>query len=576
MNRDAFKHLDNDLISLAYTMAVEPQRLEQMMELLDARLEHHLDRDEIAGTPIEASDALVEHFDRAMSLLERHGRNNAQAKTSIRFMEFDYQPSATIRMDGTFDYVNNPAMACFDWKSGETIKPTLFETGDFARFCKALSNLPATGHEQFLGVYKLVDQTCKDESHLQIALSNSVNEQGETIGRLSTIHPKIAPDIAEEFKSSLGLTQTELAITQAIVAGHSITEIAQNRDRAVNTVRTQLKALLAKLDLHSQVELVCFYSGFGQFSVQRRKKDLIDFKGLTPYKSAVLERPDGRKISYDIVGPSGGHPVIYFHALSCGTCVSQAMYKELVRHNIKLIMPWRPHFDETSPVRPYKKGPSVFAQDILALMDDLKIETCPFLTNVSGTIWAYVAAAHCGVRVPHITVTAGAVPLSNAQLKKIDYRQRISIQIARHAPKLLPFAMRATVAKIDAGYDQEFMLEHYESSPLDQTFIRSDEMKKIMQASHNRNTKQGYEILVQELYLMARKWDHILHRVTCPVTILQGEQDPSFPPKFVEDAISNRSNFKLKTVPDTAQLLIFQNPKIVFETVKQGMDGLRG
>ena len=52
------------------------------------------------------------------------------------------------------------------------------------------------------------------------------------------------------------LTDREQATLQALVDGHSAEEIAQDRTVAVSTVRSQIRAVLQKLEVHSQVEAV--------------------------------------------------------------------------------------------------------------------------------------------------------------------------------------------------------------------------------------------------------------------------------------------------------------------------------
>jgi DNA-binding NarL/FixJ family response regulator len=53
-----------------------------------------------------------------------------------------------------------------------------------------------------------------------------------------------------------GLTSAEIAVMGAIVSGFSIQEIADLRHVSVNTIRQQLKELLAKTGSHRQTDLV--------------------------------------------------------------------------------------------------------------------------------------------------------------------------------------------------------------------------------------------------------------------------------------------------------------------------------
>lgn len=67
---------------------------------------------------------------------------------------------------------------------------------------------------------------------------------------------KSGADVARRLKTSFHLTPAEAALASALAVGMSLADFAQQRNVALSTVRTQLKALYEKTDTRRQGELV--------------------------------------------------------------------------------------------------------------------------------------------------------------------------------------------------------------------------------------------------------------------------------------------------------------------------------
>lgn len=67
----------------------------------------------------------------------------------------------------------------------------------------------------------------------------------------------------DPIQSAFGLTNTELSIVEAIFDGLSNSEIAERRDRSVETVNTQVKSVLSKSNCNTRTQLVRMMMRFG-------------------------------------------------------------------------------------------------------------------------------------------------------------------------------------------------------------------------------------------------------------------------------------------------------------------------
>ncbi len=581
-NDDSADTSNEALIDLAYSMAVEPQRFHVLSKILDDRL-HALHRaPRLANEDDEPHpdniDDVTSHFERAFDLLDRQGRRFNYATGSIRYIDSDSRPSALVHADGKIFHANQAAIDMLAFAKGTTLGTARFDNGHHKRLMADLQNIGDHETDKMIAVYNLHDAEGKP---LKIALSKALDYSANPIGRLCTFHIKWLPEMSRQFKSGFDLTDAEMAITEAVISGVSLKNLAEQRGRAIATVRTQANALLTKLGLHSQIELACLYSGFTRFNI----KDLAFAKEPErpnePWRAKfILDLPDrpnepsGRKLQYEMVGPPKGRPVLNFPSLVGGTVMTKLMREELQARNIRMILVWRPHFAGSSPDGKLRCAPERFARDIEFLLDHIGIETCQITGGISGPIYAYACAQLMPKRILGIVACGGAIPLvTRKQFKFMEPSSRTALYVARYTPTLMPMLLRAMLSKIDAGYDEEFIQEHYKNSPPDLTISQDLELKSLIRDMFPIITAQGYTGYIRDIQIQASKWGHLLKGVTCPVTLLHGETDPAYKIETVRDFVKTRPNFTLVSFPNGGQLMALQHPLAMFEALDAQYNG---
>ena|GEM_PF-2171264 len=564
---------NEELINLAYSMAVEPQRFSAFTEILNTRA-LALSTGNAAETEDQAAQQIAHenlsniaaHFQHAFDLLERQGRRFHYATGSMHFIDSDNKPSALIREDGAVFHANEAAISELGFTIGEKITAANFSSKQYKRLLRDLKTINKYETDKIISVYNLSD---KNGSQIKIALSKAIDYKNKPIGRLCTFHIKWMPERGKQFQEGFDLTPVDLAITKAIISGTSLKNLARERGRSLATLRTQTKALLAKLGLHSQVELACLYSGFTHFNLNAPTVESIAKPKTEPWRSVnILELKSGRKLQYELVGPPGGRPVLYFHGLIDAMMVTTEIRKELAARNIRLIMVWRPFFAGTSPDEGIRGAPERFATDIEQLLNALKVETCQILGISQGGIYAYGCARHMPARIMGVVNCSTGVPLiSRKQFKAMHPSPRIHILLARYSPMLLPLLVRAMLSKIDAGYDEEFLLEHYENSPSDLQTLKNQELGALMREAYPIYTAQGYMPFVRNAQIEASKWGYLVDNIMCPVTLAHGDQHHVYPLSTVRDFIEDKSNFTLLPIRYGGQLLYYQHTTAIYDAL---------
>ena len=560
------------LIDLAYTMAVEPQRFDELADGLDARIDeiHGADSLLVNGEHVAAIDRLGQlepHFKRAHDLMQRQGRRFNYATGSKRFIDADIRPSALIWPDGRVFYTNKAGHKYLDFKAGVRLDGARFAQGDLKRLLADLKTLDEHELDKIISVYDLY--AGENSSTMKIALTKTVDFEGKTIGRLCTFYIKWLPEMEGQFRDGFNLTPVELEITRAIVSGGSLKELAASRGRSLETLRKQTKVLLAKLGLRSQIELACIYSGFTQFSVKdRANASRQKPRSLRRDDYLNLRLDDGRNLQYSIAGPASGKPVFFIHGLIGGTVHTSKMLALLTQYKIKLIMVWRPSFAGSDPSGKAKNSPTLFSRDLEVLMDHLKIDTCQILGNISGAVYAYAAAQAMPKRISKIVNAGGVIPIeTRAQLKLMESASRVSIYTVRYAPALFPTLIRAVFAKIDAGFDEEFVQAHYAATPVDQNILLEPELRALMRDQFDIISAQGYDHMLHDIKLQALKWGKYIKGVNCPIVLVHGIEDQAYPIETLRSFVQDRPNYELVEVEEAGQLVYYQNTEAVMSAL---------
>lgn len=558
------------LIDKIYQSTLEPGRYDELMNLWSDHVERV-----IAGLPeddaaLDAADDLHDddlerHFLRAFMILEKLGRPNDDTRSIEALIDVNPQPAMLVGADGRIVAANDAARRRLDVDSGKFISTLDLDIDGAALFKATLQRLHDEAPSRLLAVARAFTG---DES-LMLALTRAPRPEGaQAIALVTVADLSWTPRIGDILRRTFGLTETECEIARALVSGESPREIAKTRNRALLTVRTQTKAVLRKIEVRSQSELIRLTAALAQLDLvgphSLRKPDRHLFDDLT------LHRPGDRRLDVVMIGPEAGRPVLFIHGMLDGFGVTATCHSELHARNLRLIAPIRPNFGQSGNDGGPRGAPERLAADIGAILDTLGIDRCAIVGHMAGSVYAFASAAILPDRISGIVNVSGGVPIvSRDQFAVMTPRQRIVAYTARYTPTLLPLILRAGIALLDSGGDHAFMKALYESAPVDYAVARQPEVFGLLSEGYRFTVAQGHGAFEVDSYQVTRDWSDWVDSSTQPVILVHGRHDPVVRIDTAR-AFAGRypSRMELREIGDLGQLLYYARPNAVLDAIE--------
>lgn len=558
------------MIDRLYDVAVDPSRYEELLDHWEAMIAPHRATANEPSAPDEPVLDFTEyesHFQRADRVLDRVIAAGLSEGPGDILAEFDRTAAFAVSEDLTVIATNPAASAALGINTGATLRDLPLDGDDLASLCDGASAILRKGAN---GPQLLRARGSHTQRPILFHMRGVWPENGAAYVVLASSELSWPETYGEILATAFGLTTAESEIVRALTEGQSLKEVATNRDRSVDTVRAQLKAVMAKTETRSQSELVRLtlsmmeLATHSEATAQSLENPSVGFGTLAEVPFRSLNLPGGRRMDFLILGKPGGKPMVFL-PLDFGFVRWPATAEaELVRRGYQVIVPIRAGFGKSSPLAKGDDQTRSIVEDLAFLLDYLRIPKAVFISL--GGDFHFAAAFHTFYpdRITAVIAAAGVLPLSTPeQYERMDKWHRFILAGARYTPHLLPFMVKAGFALARRVGKRGFVHAVYGKSPAD---ISTFEIPEVYEAlvcgsevclseTHSAHNAFARECIQQE----TTDWSYHVRGMegSCPVHFLNGLQDPQV---HVETLEENRANYPWITFdifPDAGQLLFF-------------------
>ena len=561
-----------ETIDRLYDVALDPERYEALLDHWEsavAPLRAHVD---LSAPHLLDDPQIAAHFRRATEFLDRAvigaAGGGADGLDAI-LTPFDRVPALVLDRSGAVRVANPAARQVLGIGARATLADLPLHADDRLALANALSMLlndrdkdtamlrlrgRRSGH---LMVLRLQRCTAADGTDLVLAASNGL---------------RLPDGFCDILRQAFDLTRAEGAILCHLVDCRSIAEIAAERGRAPDTIRTQIKSILAKTETHSQVELV------------RLALSMIDITAATmtsaptakaghemrpgPDISAfrTLVAPDGRRVTWVVLGAGAGRPLLYL-PLDYGLVRWPARAEAEARaRNIRVIVPMRPGYGKSDMVARGADYDAALLADTQMILRAERVRRCPVLCLSGDLYYAVQLARRDPALVCGILACAGMLPLTRrAQFERMDKWHRFILAGAKYTPHLLPFMVKAGFILARRIGKRGFIHAVYGNSTADIATFEDPEVfeaivsgsEVALSATHSAHEAFSRQLVGGQL----EDWsaDLLALRDVLPVVLMNGAQDPQVPRATYEEFRRDHPWIEYHLFEDAGQLLFFRH-----------------
>ena len=559
-----------EIIDRLYDVALEPARYEALLDSWERRMGPRRRATADGGTSLSDSE-LEAHFRRADAFLDR--ATGLADRRDALLSEFPNNAAFVVDRDLTVGRANDLAAQMlgiragaalteidlgFDGDAGNGLRGPLAEAFGAEGAGTLMLRAPASDDRTLLLQVRMV----KGDDPFALVVSS---ELGWPASLDHTLH------------EAFGLSPSEIDVVRGLVASRSVREIAQERDRSVETVRTQIKAILHKTETRGQAELVRVCLSLMDIVAVTENAGRVAFAAgaveggaLEPRFPVTLPRPDGRLADHLVLGDPSGRPILYLpvdYGLVRWTAEAEA---EAARRGLRILVPIRAGYGRSSGLAPGTDPTAPAVEDFVGILDHYGIERVPVVSFGTDSYFAFALGRAHPDRVSALLLAAGGLPFLNArQYERMHKWHRFIIANARYAPRVLPFMVKAGFSLARRIGKVGFLRAVHGDCPADlELFDRPDVREAMLvgsevalSAEHSAHAAFANECVAQQ-----HDWSDAVRACrTIPTWLFAGTQDPMAPAATVDEWEEAFPWIEFRRCPEAGGLVFYTRWREIIE-----------
>jgi len=559
----------NATIDRLYDVALDPSRYEALLDHWESAI-GPLRAQADFQSPQFLDDPLIQgHFERASTFLDRVDTGDETKEIEAILAPFDRVAAFVLDGSQHIRAANATAKTLMGLHTGTALRDLPINPEDIEAVRSTLRGLFSNGPEDSA----ILRVRSRQKAHFMVLRLQICATRDGTPLVLAASNEVGWPDgFRHILRKAFDLTGAEADVVRGLVACCSVTEIAQQRGRSVDTIRAQIKSILAKTETHSQVELVRLalsMMDMVSLTVESAPGLRVVSRGsgtLQEREFRSLVTPDGRRLDYLILGDPDGRPMLYLpldYGLVRWPAPAEA---EATRRGIRVIVPIRAGYGQSDAVPKAADYDTALVKDTLLVLDAEKAASCPILSLGGDSYYATTLALAAPDRFTALIACAGVLPLTRReQYERMEKWHRFILAGAKYTPHLLPFMVKAGFLLARKIGKRGFIHAVYGQCPADvETFENPDVFEAIVTGSEVAlsDTHSAHDAFSRQVLGRQKlDWSDEINslRATHPVIFLNGTQDPQVPRATLREFQRDFDWIDYRVYDDAGQLVFFRH-----------------
>lgn len=362
------------------------------------------------------------------------------------------------------------------------------------------------------------------------------------------------------------LTPSEASVLGLLVEGHSPRDVSALRNRSVETIRQQIRSMLAKTEAEGIYDLVHIGRALAQTCLA-----LQDMDNAERQDKKLLLR-DGRVLSYEEAGDRAGTPVIFLHGCLGGRRLPRQAEAALRAMSIRWIAPARPWHGDSCGNPALLQDPAGYAADINALADHLGLKHFTLVGFDAGAIFAACTFGRLDDRLQRVVLVSVPPPMKSlGDFASAPRPQRVLASAARLSLPLLQYLSILGDRKLRKEGPAMFARTVFGTAKADTLACEDPEILKLMWEAHFFHVANSNDSFINDCRLIASNWSPNLMPISSStrVDVLHGGKDQIVPLRRVE-RFASQLGTSLEVADDAGHILPFSHWKTLVERLAAG------
>jgi len=374
--------------------------------------------------------------------------------------------------------------------------------------------------------------------------------------QLQDVSSPVAPEFRAAITTLWSLTPTEAVIAETLLQGKIPEQIAADTGRAVGTVRQIIKALLAKMQVHSQAQAVARMAVVA-LACEKLSQTSADLPQR--HRRSHADATDSPLV-YWRYGETGGRPVLFFHGALFGIVGRPEVAAEARMFGLDVIAPERPGYGATS--LPRGADPIALSVDrARAILDIEKITRVQIMAHDVGSVYAFAFARANPDRVSGLICAPATPPMMGwSQTADMPPLHRVSAFAAQQAPAVMEVLVKLGLKRIEREGVMAIPRLIFADSDHDRTAMLRPDAFPIVENLYLSAVEQRASGFLQDMLVTNLNWSSWLPQITCPVALLHGRESRTVSEHALRTTCAALADATLTIIPDAGHTLPITHP----------------
>lgn len=567
----------DDLINRIYDVALEPERYEELLDTWDSTVWPKNFDAQVQG------QGVLRHFQRADAVLARIEHAPPVDAAEALLQKFPNVAVAVFERTLTVAAINPAARHLLGLSKGDAMMALPIEPGDRVNLTRQVSRM-LTDADAVPSIFRV--RSSDRDAFIIFQMRRVLLADDRPVIAAVTSDIRWPAGFDGILRNAFGLSGAEIEVTRLLLDCASVREVAEARGRSVDTVRAQIKTILAKTEVHGQVELIRLVLSMMDIAAVTQDEVVAPKAinggpgGLQPLPFHTVFSDDDRRLDYLVFGDPDGDPILYLGTEFSFVRWHAEAEAEAARRKIKVISPVRAGYGASDPLPRDAPFLHTTTKDILRVLDAEKVVgAVPVVAVGDDNLFAIEAEKQRPGTIRAVIAPGGALPyLNRAQVERMAKWHRFIQAAARYTPHLLPFMVRMAMKLIRRVGLRSFMQTTFSQSDADTRTLALPGVAEALMAGAETAISEdfdGGEAFVRQT-LFEQEDGNIAYihsaRDLFPIHFLSGLQDPSMPAETLKEHQMEFDWIDFRFFPDSGQLLLFERWDDVLDLV----DAYRG